>query len=383
MSIWNRIGDVATNAGKNLFKFGGELVGAGKGVARFAWDVGTSPFNDAKEYNGFIQPWKTAAAKNQKDIVKPLASAGGAIMKVPYLAPALEKINEINQEYIREPLTTFALVQGELNSDRIQIGDYFDPDTWRRAYKGAQEVSVGQAFIGAFRSTYDPKFNIYNPEERDAAFKKSAWGKYLSGGTDLGALFFGDVTLAGAKIAGGVKASKLGVGKLTNKDAVAKAAEEITKAQYGDKNRFTKFLDDFTKNDTAYAINHPAVKASSEPGLLAHLLGNSDNIDDTALIWRSVLGDPKALGELKVARRDISDALEAARGDLSAVEEWKLFSAPDGSGMIPFLTDSPAVIDEAKSNYAALAQRDKYFAKLMEINEGGGIATRLLRMGRA
>jgi hypothetical protein len=371
VSIWNRIGDVATTAAKNLYKFGGEIVGAGKGVARFAWDVGTAPWNDAAEYNGFIQPFKTAAAKESKNIVKPLASAGGAIMKVPYVAPALERINNINREYIREPLTTFALVQGDLNSDRIEFGDYFDPDTWRKAYTGAQDISFGQAFVGSFRSAYDPKFNIYNPDERDAAFKKSAWGKALSGGTDLGILFFGDVTLAGAKLAGAAKASKFGVGKLTNKDAVAKAAEEITKAQYGEVNRFSKVIDDFTKNDTAYAISHPMVRSSTEPGLLAHLLGNSDNVNDTSLILRSALGDPKALDELKVIRRDLSDALEAARGELGAVDEWKLFSAPDGSGMLPFLNDSPAVIDEAKANYAALAEKDKFFAKMMNVSEGG------------
>ena len=86
-------------------------------------------------------------------------------MKVPYVAPALVKINEINQEYIREPLTTFGLVQGDLNAGRIEFTDYFDPDTWKKAYKGAQEISPGQAFIGAFRNAYDPKFNIYNPNE--------------------------------------------------------------------------------------------------------------------------------------------------------------------------------------------------------------------------
>ena len=126
-SIWNRIGDVATNAGKNLWKFGGEIVGGVAATARFAWDVGTAPWNDAKEYNGFIQPFKTAAAKEGGAIVKPLASAGGAVMKVPGVAPALEKINKINQEYIREPLSTFGLVQGELNSGRIDALDYFDP----------------------------------------------------------------------------------------------------------------------------------------------------------------------------------------------------------------------------------------------------------------
>jgi len=376
VSVWNRIGEVATNITKNLGKFGGEVFEAGKGVARFAWDVGTAPWNDAEQYNGFVKPFKTSWEKQQGRIVKPLASAGGAVMKVPYVVPALEKINEINQEYIREPLTTFGLVQGDLNSGRIEFGDYFDPDTWKRAYKGAQEISPGQAFVGAFRNTYDPQFNIYNPDEREAAFKKSAWGKWLSGGVDLGTLFFGDVTLGTAKGIQAVKASKVGVGKLNNADAVAKAAEDITKAQYGEVNRFTRVIDDFTKNDTVYAINHPMVKSSTNPGLLAHLLGNSTKTDDTALILRSALGDPKALDELKVIRRDISDALDVARGQLGAVDEWKLFAAPDGSGMIPFMAADDAVIAEAKANYAALAESDKAFAKMMDIGKGGGALTR-------
>jgi len=127
VSIWNRIGDVATTAAKDAFKFGGELLGSAKGTAKFAWDVGTAPWNDAEEYNGFIQPFKTAASKEGADIIKPLASAGGAIMKVPGVQPALERINKINQEYIREPLTTFELVQGDMvKTDSLKT--FFDPN---------------------------------------------------------------------------------------------------------------------------------------------------------------------------------------------------------------------------------------------------------------
>jgi len=376
VSVWNRIGDIATTTGKNLVKFGGEVVGGVQAIGRFAWDVGTAPWNDNEQYNGFKQTFSTAGEKAKPRVVKPLASAGGAIMKVPGVEPALVKINEINQEYIREPLTTYGLVQGDLNAGRIEVTDFFDPDTWKRAYKGAQEISPGQALVGAFRNTYDPKFNIYNPDEREAAFKKSSWGKYLSGGADLGVLFFGDVTVIGGKAGAAVRESAAGVGKLTNANAVAKAAEGISKAQYGEKNRFTRVLDDFTKNDSIYAINHPMVKSSTNPGLLAHLLGASDNVDDTALILRSALGDPKALDELVQTRRDISDALQKARGDLDAVDEWKLFSAPDGSGMIPFLSADEAAIKEARENYAALAKKDTLFAKLMGLEEGGGTLTR-------
>jgi hypothetical protein len=381
VSVWNRIGDVASTAAKNAFKFGGEVIGSGVGVARFAWDVGTAPWNDQAQYNGFIQPFKTAASKQGGDIIKPYSSAGGAIMKVPGVAPALERINYVNREYIREPLTTYNLVLGDITSGREDLTAIFDPDAYRKAYKGAQDISFGQAVVSVGRNVYDPKFNVYDPKQREAAFKKSAWGKALSGGFDLSIQLVGDVTLAAGKGIKVLKASQVGVGKLNNADAVAKAAEDITKAQYGEINRFSKPLDDFTANDSAYAINHPMVKSSSNPGLLAHLLGDSIDRDETALIFRSAMSDPAAMDELRLQRRYITDALETARGDLSSVDEYKLFAAPDGSGMLPFLNDNPAVIADANANYASLAEGDKYFAKLMEIGQGGGVLTRTTGKG--
>jgi hypothetical protein len=381
VSVWNRIGDVASTAAKNAFKFGGEVVGSGVGIARFAWDVGTAPWNDQAQYNGFIQPFKTAAAKQGGDIIKPYSSAGGAIMKVPGVAPALERINYVNREYIREPLTTYNLVLGDIASGREDLTAIFDPNAYRKAYKGAQDISFGQATVSLYRNAYDPKFNVYDPKQREAAFKKSAWGKALSGGFDLGIQLVGDVTLAAGKGVKVLKASDVGVGKLNNADAIAKAAEDITKAQSGEVNRMTKILDDFTVNDSAYAISHPMVKSSSNPGLLAHLLGDSIDRDETALILRSAMSDPAAMDELRLQRRYITDALETARGDLSSVDEYKLFAAPDDSGMIPFLNDNPAVIADAKANYASLAENDKYFAKLMEIGQGGGVLTRTTGKG--
>lgn len=378
MSVWNRIGDLASNAAK----FGGEIVGAVAAPARFAWDLGTAPWNDDEEYNGFVQPFKTAAAEAGGNIVKPLASAGGAIMKVPGVAPALEKLYKVNQEVIREPITTYQLVLGDVEGG---LFNFFDPNAWKKAYKGAQEISPGQAFVGggiaAGRMSYDPQFNIYDPREREAAFKNSSWGKVSSGTIDAFTQIFGDVSIGGAKALGAAKASTLGTGKLKNADLVAKAAEDITKAQYGVDNRFTKILKDFTDNNSAYAISHPMVKSSSNPGLLAHLLGDSVDVDETALILRSALGDPKAMDDLRLQRAYITDALEAERGKLSAVDEFKLFAAPDGSGMLPFLNDNPAVAEEALNNYRSLAANDKYFADLMEVGKGGGALTRTTGLG--
>ena len=373
VSVWNRIGDVASTVAKGAINFGEDLLKAKAAIPRMAWDIGTAPWNDAEEYNGFVQPLKTAGEKAGKDIIKPLADAGGAIMKVPGVQPALERINYINQNYIREPLTTVALVQGDVNAGRAS---FFDPNEWKKAFQGAQDISFGQAVVSQYRSYYDPKFNIYDPRQREQAFKNSNWGKALSGSVDTLAQIFGDVTIVGSKAAKVLKASELASGVLKNADVVAKAAEDVTKAQYGVKNRFTKVIDDFTKNDSIYAINHPMVKSSDQPALLAHLLGQSADRDTTALILRSAMADPAAMDELALLRADITDALESARGALSAVDEYKLFAAPDGTGMIPFLNDDPAVIKAAQDNYAALAKNDKLFAKMMGLGEGGGTLTR-------
>lgn len=380
MSIWNRIGDVATTAVNNASKFAGEVLNSGASIAKFAWDIGTAPWNDREEYNGFVNTFKTAAKKEGPNIIKPLASAGGAVMKVPGVQPTLERINNINREYIREPLTTVALVSGDLISGRFPQEDIFDPNAWTKefdkAYQGAQDISFGQATVSFWRNAYDPKFNVYDPREREQAFKKSMWGKTLSGGVDLLGMFFGDVTVVGGKAGRVLKASQLGVGTLKNSDTIAKAAEEITKAQSGVKNRFTKVLDDFTANDSAYAINHPMVKSSSEPALLAHLLGKSDNTKETALILRSAMSDPAALDELTVLRADVADAMKAARGDLPSWEEFKLYAAPDGSGMLPFLNDNPEIIKEAQQNIDALASKDARFAAMMGLGVGGGALAR-------
>jgi len=376
VSLWNRIGDVASTVAKGAFNFGKDVVGAPVASAKMAWDIGTAPWNDAAEYNGFIQTIKTAGKQNVPNIVKPLADAGGAIMKVPGVQPALQRINYINQEYIREPLTTLSLVSGDITGGKVSPLSIFDPNEWRKAYKGAQDISFGQATVGAYRSMYDPKFNIYDPREREQAFDKSAWGKWASGTVDTFAQIFGDVTLVAGKGVKVLNASQLASGVLKNSDVVAKAAEDLTKAQYGETNRFTKVIEDFTKNDSIYAINHPMVRASDQPALLAHLLGESVDKDTTALVLRTATGDPAAMDELRLLRADMHDALSAARADMSSVDEYKLFAAPDGTGMIPFLNDNPAVIADAEANYAALAKADESFAKMMGLGEAGGSLTR-------
>ena len=206
MSVWNRIGDVASNAAKGVFNFTGDVAEATGSLSRFALDVGTAPWNDDDEYNGFVQTFKTAWAKEGTDIIKPFASAGGAIYKVPGVAKGVNVIStageflyKANQEIIREPASTYFLMQGEVSGGKAS---FFNPDDWKKAYKGAQEIDFGKAFasggVAAGRMSYDPQFNIYDPREREAAFKGGIYGA-VEKTANIGVQIFGDITFGVAK----------------------------------------------------------------------------------------------------------------------------------------------------------------------------------------
>lgn len=366
MSAFGRIGNLAK-----------DLVGSAASIPHFIWDVATAPWNDNKEFNGVSNTLKTATKNFAIAANKPMVD----VAQMPPVAGALDKLQTVNRNVLWEPLTTEFLTANDVASGRIGVSGLFNPDEWKKAYKGAQDISYGQAITGMYKSALDKNFNIYDPKQRDEAFKKSGWAKEVSGGLDVAKQVFLDVSVGGSKVLAPLKASKLGVGAINTAEDAAKAAEDITRAQNGVKNRFTKPLEDFTKNDSTYAIGHPMVKSSANPGLIAHLLGESQTVDDTALILRSALGDQYAMKDLEASRAYMSDALKAARGDIDAVQQYKIFAAPDGSGMLPFLNEDPAVIAEAENNYRSLAKQDKYFADLMEIGQGGGSLTRTTGYG--
>ena len=93
-SIWNRIGDVAPTVAKDATKFGGEVLNSAQGIANFAWDVFSAPWNDAEEYNGFSNTIKSAVNKNQKNIVHPLDDPGRGhvsfLLKVRHAVAGIE-----------------------------------------------------------------------------------------------------------------------------------------------------------------------------------------------------------------------------------------------------------------------------------------------------
>ena len=389
MSFTSRLGSIAK-----------DLAGAAFAGPKFFWDVVNAPWNDDEQFNGFTNTLKSAAAKNIISTTKPLINITETALGAPGVRPALETAYQVSKNVLQKPITTVGLISDQPIDKSIPgaITKWFNPNEYKRAWNAAEEdVSLGQAF-GPGRLIVGKDFNIYDPSQRQQAFEKNLFGKATSGTLDVGKQFGLDILNVAGIAGGALKASKYGVGKIgddkkavesavadikaavgeiKSADEAAKAAEDITRAQIGgEKNRFTKTLQDFVKNDSIYALNHPMVKSSNNPALLAHLLGDSKDVQEVGDVLRSALGDPEALADLTLRRADMADALKKARGDLSAVEEHYLFAAPDDSGYIPFLNENPAVIKEAKDNVMSLAKNDKRFGEMLQLGRGGGSLTR-------
>jgi hypothetical protein len=372
VSVWTRVGQFAKDVGVAVAS-----------PAKFVWDVASSPFNNDEHFNGVANTLANATKNLGSSLLKPVAD----VAALPGVSQAVAGINTINQNVIREPLATAALTIGDTLSGK---GSIFNPNEWKKAYAATQDtfvvnpddptkkirvpgVSFGQAVVGAGIGLASDKFDIYDPKQREEAFKNSMFGEVTSGALDFGIQFAGDVTLGLAKGVKVLKASEYGVGALTNGDKAAKAAEEITKSVAGQKNRFTPLIANFTKNDSTYAINHPLVKSSSEPAFLANVLGAAKDEETIGLILRSSLGDAHAIEELKLTRADLSQAISNAKKDIDSFDKFKLNLAPDA---VIFPWEGAEIMADAAAALAAAEKHDAQAAKLMQIADGGGSLTR-------
>ena len=367
MSFGSRLGSIAK-----------DLAGAAFAGPKFIWDVVNAPWNDDEQFNGFTNTLKNAAAKNVISATKPLINIGETALGAPGVRPTLETAYKLSTDYLQRPVSTIGLMSNQPASEGIvkPLLNFFNPNEYKKAYNATAEIPMGQIF-GPGRVIVGKEFNIYDPAQRQQAYERNLFGKYTSGTIDVTKQFTLDVLNVVGLAGGALKASQYGIGAINDAESAAKAAEDISRAQLGgEKNRFTKPLEDFAKNDSIYALNHPMVKSSNNPTLLASLLGESKNIEEVGDVLRSALGDPEALADLTLRRADMADALKKARGDFDAVQEHYLYAAPDDSGFIPFINENPAVIDEAKNNLIALAKNDKRFGEMLQLGRGGGSLTR-------
>lgn len=362
MSIFDRLGTLAKDLG-----------GAAFATPRFVWDVATSPFNDDEQFNGVKNTLVNSGAKAIGSAIKPISD----IASMPVLSTALQKLDTANREVIREPLATALLVGAE---NPTGIENVFKKSTWQKAYDDAQHVSVGQALVGELgalkgavtgdTADVNERVNWSDPNSVNAYFNHGPQ-KLWSGVGDVGIQVFGDLSIAGGKAAKMAYGASWATDALNGAGRAEKTANAIVGVQAAEDslevNRFTKLLQDFAKNDSTYAFNHPMLKNSPARATLAHALGQADNPKDVGLVVRAGLGDPNALESIRaVGRQDLANPIGKSLGEIDAADKWALSGKLNADGTINHAWEDPAIADEVSKEMSALTINDDGFRKFWE-----------------
>jgi hypothetical protein len=370
LSFLDKLGTFAKNLGAAPFA-----------PARFIYEAASATWRDEEQYNGFINTIKTAGTIAGKQAVAPVLDVFEGIETVA--------------KPIRQAGSTvgLALEQSENNPANL-----FKKETWDKAQQYKDEVSIGQSL---YAQRIDPlsmglksaatlaevfgvdntdrflpqflreDFDIFNPVQREQAYKKSLYGRYVSGVGDITAQVVIDPTLVGTKILAPIKAAKV-IGAINNGDDALNAINLISKAQSGEVNKFTSVLDEFANNDTAYALGHPLLSGSDNKPLIASLLGQSKTPDEVGLVLRSSLADPVALTTLRDTRFELAQQIDTAMGKLKPYQADIILNKTSEDGMLPFPTENADEMLDLKKELDDLIKRDRSFAKMMNLAETPG-----------
>lgn len=366
-SIWGRLGQLAKDTGWAVVS-----------GPRFAWDVVTAAGNDDPAYNGIRNTFVTAGKEAFGRVIKPL----GDVSELPVVKPALEKLDTVNRNVVREPLSTAYLMLAQKNNP-------LDGSAWAESYNQAQTTSFGQAFVGALGSVLPgtqeaDKVNWNDPKSVDDYFNHGSQ-KFWSGFADTAIQIFGDVSLVGGKAAKVLRGSEMVTNALSGAnraEKIATAIKDVSVAEDGlVVNNYTTLIDDFAKNDSLWAYNHPMLKDSPARATLAHALGDATTPKDVGLVLRAGLGDPNALSQIRAAgRADLANPIGKSLGEIDAIDQWGLKGERAVDGSPKFAWEDDAVHAEIGAEKSALEANNLDFNKFWALQEiaatPGGVLTR-------
>lgn len=344
-----------------LEKFSKDLGGAFAAPAKFIWDVATSPFNNAEEFNGVSNILKNSFGNLGKSVARPVVDV-------------LEDINAVNQTVIREPLGTASLAIWDVRNN----GGNFS-DSWKKAWDARDEISLGQSVAAnLFGDRIDGdstnEFDIFNKEQREKAFKQSKFGKYTSGSIDFAAQLFGDVTIVGGKVAKAYRLGEKGINLLTTAEKRENAIASIKAAQEGfakgetQVNNASKIISDFTENNITYAYNHPLVKASDDRDTMAYLLGSSKTTEETSLVLRLALGDTEdALLQFENLRPQLSNTWQRSNGIPDVTAKFAIDPPTNANGTFLRPWEDADVVKQLSAQEQDLLKNDEFYKRFRSL----------------
>ena len=364
------------------------------GVSGLIHDVSTSLSNS--------DPWYVDALNVVKDVAQiGTTPVRGAVKGLFYVG---EKSYEAGG-WARQKIETGILDTPFMYNKYKNAGESYDAYRQRVA-ENKDQISLGQATLsvlspgknsgdknGWFADWTDNNlrfmssgFDIFNPEDRQAAFKDQALGKFVSGAEDLVASTFIDpLSVTGFLGKGAVIASK-GLryeninGKLSRavfgKFAASNATmtkdleqglEYITSNGERGTARAAEDIKFLADTDAAGQAGYWAKKKVTNPDAMAYLFGRANTPEEVAATFKAVLGnDAKAMSEIATKDPEAALVLDALNPQSHAHLEM-LNGKLDGDILV-----SPTYAESMTSYVKNLAATDtRYRNALDQVATGG------------
>lgn len=235
-------------------------------------------------------------------------------------------MKEVDQFYqwaypkVSQPLSTALLSSADFTA-----GEGLD---LAKNWKLAKQVSPAQAFLAPTVELFNPDFNIASPSDRKKTFVDNVFGQLASGGIDGLLNFFADPLVIGGK---GLKVAREAalIRPIESAEDIVRLRSELdihgmyvkSNGVVGRETPMGVVAQRLVGKNAAEAADDFFIKKTTNPTLMAGLVGEAKTYEDVANFIAAAAGDTNSLDKIALTRASIADEIQRSQDILDPIQK--------------------------------------------------------------
>ena len=265
------------------------------------------------------------------DISSNMASTAVDIATKPAEVARLDTVFNLGMKEVDQfyqwayPKVTQPISAGLLASADFTAGEGLD---FAKNWKLAKQVSPGQAFLAPTAELFNPDFNIASPSDRKKTFVDNVFGQLASGGIDGLLNWFADPLVIGGK---GLKvAREVGlIRPIESAEDIVRLRSELdihgmyvkSNGVVGRETPMGVVAQRLVGKNAAQAADDVFIRNTTNPFLMAGLVGEAKTYEDVANFIAAAAGDTNSLNKIALTRASIADEIQRSQDILDPIQK--------------------------------------------------------------
>jgi len=194
-------------------------------------------------------------------------------------------------------------------------------------WKLAKNVSPGQALAAPYVELFNPEFNIASASDRKKTFTDNVFGKLTSGGLDGLLNFVADPLVIGGK---GLKVARTAglIRPIESAEDIIRLRSELdihgmyvkSNGVVGRETPMGVVAQRLVNKNAAEAADDIFIKKTTNPLLMAGLVGEANTYEDVANFIAAAAGDTNSLEKIAATRASIADEIQRSQNILDPIQ---------------------------------------------------------------